>query len=134
MQDAIYEKVTHGIRVVAAPIYLEEQSAPDENHFVWAYNILLENQSNQVVQLESRYWQITDGHGITKEVRGPGVVGEQPVLSPSETFEYQSGVPLSTPSGFMAGAYTFIMKNGDRLTVDIPAFSLDSPHASTRVH
>ena len=134
MQQATYEKTTHGIRVVAMPIYLEDQSAPDENHYVWAYNITLENHSSQVVQLESRYWQITDGHGRIQEVRGPGVVGEQPVLSPSERFEYQSGVPLSTPSGFMVGTYTFVMKNGDRVEVDIPAFSLDSPYTPKNLH
>jgi len=134
MSGGAFEKTTHGIRVVAVPLYLEEQSAPDDNHYVWAYNIVLENHSNQVVQLESRYWRITDAHGRVQEVRGPGVVGEQPVLSPSESFEYQSGVPLSTPSGFMVGTYTFIKHNGDRMEVEIPAFSLDSPHGKGRVH
>lgn len=131
---SVYQKVSHGIVVSVEPVFLEEQSDPDENHFVWAYHIGLENQSNRVVQLESRYWKITDGHGRTQEVRGPGVVGEQPVLSPSEKFEYESGVPLATPSGFMVGAYTFVLKNGDRFEVDIPAFSLDSPYATNRVH
>ena len=91
----MYEMTTQLIQVIVEPIYLEEQSEPDENRFVWAYHIRIENHSSQTIQLLNRHWRITDALGRTQEVRGPGVVGEQPVLEPGETFEYSSGTPLS---------------------------------------
>ncbi len=130
----MYEKTTESIQVIVEPIYLEEQSEPDENRFVWAYHIRIENHGSETIQLLNRHWRITDALGRTQEVRGPGVVGEQPVLEPGETYEYSSGTPLSTPSGIMVGTYEMEFLGGDRIDVAIPAFSLDSPYEQARVH
>ena len=124
----MYARTTRGIRVQVQPSYLDDQSAPDENHFVWAYKVKIENQGPIAVQLRNRYWRITDALGRTQEVRGAGVVGEQPVLKPGKSSEYTSGCPLSTPSGMMVGSYEMEAESGERLDVAIPAFSLDSPH------
>lgn len=129
-----YAKTTQSIKVQVEPIYLPDQSSPDENHFVWAYRVKIENQGNRTVQLLTRYWRITDSKGHIQEVRGDGVVGKQPVLPPGEAFEYTSGTPLSTPSGIMVGTYQMEAENGDRFDVEIPAFSLDSPHQAVRLH
>jgi ApaG protein len=124
----MYERTTRDIRVVVRPRYLESQSRPDEDHFVWAYTITIENRGRETVTLRSRYWKITDAMGRIQEVRGPGVVGEQPTLRPGQSFEYTSGAPLATPSGFMVGAYQMETEHGESFAIDIPAFSLDSPH------
>jgi ApaG protein len=126
----MYDEITHGIRVSVEPEYLEERSSPEEHHFVWAYSIRIENRGDTTVQLRNRYWQITNSLGHTEEVRGPGVVGRQPVLRPGECFEYSSGAPLSTPSGIMVGSYEMLTDDGRVLEVAVPAFSLDSPHAA----
>ena len=130
----MYERLTRGIRVQVEPDYLEEQSSPDEHRYVWAYTIQIANEGGVTVQLKKRHWRITDAHGRTQEVRGDGVVGEQPVLHPGDRFEYTSGAPLTTPSGFMVGAYLMETEHGEVFDVDIPAFSLDSPHAVGAVH
>ena len=130
----MYTKTTHAIEVIVKPIYLEEQSSPDEGHFVWAYQVRIENKGRARVQLLNRYWRITDALGRVQEVRGAGVVGEQPVLAPGEAFEYTSGTPLPTASGFMVGTYEMLRDDGDRIEVEIPAFSLDSPHEPTQLH
>lgn len=130
----MYTKTTRAIRVTVVPAYLEEQSSPAESHFVWAYQVRIENLGEETVQLRTRYWNITDGMGRTQEVRGPGVVGEQPVLRPGDSFEYTSGTPLSTPSGIMVGSYQMETADGERFDVEIPAFSLDSPHQPVRLH
>jgi len=130
-----YEKTTRGIRVSVRSFYLEDQSEPDEGHFVWAYRVKIENQGREAVQLLRRTWQITDARGKTQRVHGAGVVGEQPLLEPGESYEYTSGTPLDTPSGFMVGAYHMIATgSGETFDVAIPAFSLDSPHQVGRVH
>lgn len=129
-----YARTTRGIEVTVKPFYLGEQSAPEQNHFVWAYHVRIRNNGDQPVQLMARYWRIIDSTGNTQEVRGEGVVGEQPVLAPGDSFEYTSGTPLSTPSGIMVGAYRMAFSNGDRFDVDIPAFSLDSPHQTIQIH
>lgn len=116
------------------PIYLAEQSSPGDDHFVWAYQVKIENLGGETVQLINRHWQITDGAGRLQDVRGPGVVGEQPVLAPGESFEYTSGTPLPTPSGIMVGSYEMEGAGGERFEVAIPAFSLDSPHEKGRVN
>ncbi len=123
----MYAETTRGIRVQVRPIYLDEQSEPDDGYFVWAYCVTIENQGAETVQLINRYWHITDGNGRVQEVRGPGVVGEQPVLAPGESFEYTSGTPLSSPSGIMVGSYEMETTDGRRFEVSIPAFSLDTP-------
>ena len=130
----MYSKTTRSVTVTVVPEYLEEQSKPEEGHFVWAYHVTIENRSEQTVQLLTRYWRIVDGTGRAQEVRGPGVVGEQPVLRPGESFEYTSGTPLPTPSGFMVGSYQMTTMDGSRFDVAIPAFSLDSPHLQRSIH
>ena len=99
----MYSTTTHSIEVTVKPFYLEDQSSPREGHFVWAYWVRIENQGLEPVRLRNRYWKITDSLGRMQEVRGPGVVGEQPRLGPGEVFEYTSGTPLSTASGIMVG-------------------------------
>jgi ApaG protein len=130
----MYSKKTHDISVTVQPVYLDEQSSPEESYFVWAYNVKIENSGAETVQLRSRYWKITDARGRVQEVRGPGVVGEQPVLGPGDSFEYTSGTPLPTPSGFMVGTYQMVTEAGEQFDVAIPAFSLDSPHEARRVN
>jgi|SRR5688572_20390061 ApaG protein len=125
----MYESVTRNIHVVVRPKYLQSQSRPDDDHFVWAYTITIANKGVEIVTLRSRHWRITDDRGKLQEVKGEGVVGEQPTLAPGESFEYTSGVPLSTPSGFMVGTYQMETSSGERFDVDIPAFSLDSPQS-----
>ena len=127
-ERVMYEEQTRQIRVIVKPFYLEDQSSPDENHFVWAYHVKIENIGRETVQLRNRYWRITDAYGRVQEVRGPGVVGEQPILHPGEEFEYTSGTPLQTPSGIMVGTYQMESATGEFFDVAIPAFSLDSPH------
>ena len=128
----MYTQKTQNISVTVTPIYLEDQSEPEEDHYVWAYQVRIENDGMETVQLRSRHWRITDANGLVQEVRGAGVVGEQPVLEPGETFEYTSGTPLNAPSGIMVGSYEMQTDDGDMIEVDIPAFSLDSPHQVVR--
>jgi ApaG protein len=116
------------------PTYLDDQSSPEESHFVWKYHIRIENGGGETVQLRNRYWRITDSNGRVQEVQGAGVVGEQPVLHPGEAFEYTSGTPLKTPSGIMMGTYQMENEGGERFEVTIPAFSLDSPHQQVRLN
>lgn len=130
----MYSQTTGPIRVTVKPTFLEEQSTPTDNHFVWAYHVRIENIGETTVQLISRYWRITDGLGRTEEVRGPGVVGEQPILEPGNAFEYTSGAPLATPSGIMVGSYQMKRQDGELFDVAIPAFSLDSPHQRVRLN
>jgi ApaG protein len=125
----MYEAVTRGIRVRVTPQYLEDESAPDERRYLWAYTIEISNEGSDVVQLRSRHWRITDADGRTEEVRGPGVVGQTPVIQPGTSFRYTSGCPLTTPSGIMVGSYQMTTEGGELFNVAIPAFSLDSPHA-----
>lgn len=123
----MYESVTRGIRVRVTPQYLEEQSSPEDSEFFWAYTIDIANESDDKVQLRSRVWRITDGVGQTEEVRGPGVVGETPIIEPGSSYSYTSGCPLRTPSGIMVGSYQMVDGEGQMFDVAIPAFSLDSP-------
>ena len=122
-----YRCVTRQIEVKAAPRFLSDRSSPDNGYFFWAYTITLTNLGGETVQLKTRHWRITDAHGRLQEVRGDGVVGEEPVLKPGENFEYTSGVPLPTPSGFMVGTYGMVTEAGEVFDIDIPAFSLDLP-------
>lgn len=130
----MYTAKTKEIRVSVEPAYLEEQSSPTDGHYVWAYHVKIDNEGAETVQLLTRHWKITDGIGRMQEVRGAGVVGEQPVLQPGETFEYTSGTPLPTPSGIMLGTYGMQALDGERFDIEIPAFSLDSPHDAKRVN
>jgi len=122
----MYRSITRNIEITAQPHFLEGQSQPDERKFVWAYTITIANHGAETVQLLTRHWIITDGLGHTQEVRGPGVVGEQPRLGPSDSFSYSSGCPLPTPSGLMVGTYGMVTDKGEHFEAAIPAFSLDS--------
>jgi ApaG protein len=124
----MYSETTRSIKVTVQPVYLEDQSSPTDSHYVWMYQVRIENIGRETVQLRRRHWRITDGMGRLQEVRGPGVVGEQPVLAPGQAFEYKSGTPLATPSGIMVGSYEMETPGGEVFEVAIPAFSLDSPH------
>ena len=130
----MYEAVTRGIRISVTPQYLDDQSAPEDSEFFWAYTIEITNETEKKVQLRSRVWHITDGLGNTEEVRGPGVVGEQPVIIPGCSFSYTSGCPLGTPSGIMVGSYQMEGEDGALFDVAIPAFSLDCPFAVRSVN
>jgi len=130
----MYQRVTRGIAITVEPTFLEEHSEPDKGHFAWAYRIRIENRGKETVQLLTRHWRITDAKGDVREVDGDGVVGEQPVLDPGESFEYTSGAPLPTPSGFMAGSYGMETEAGEPFRVEIPAFSLDSPYQNAVIN
>jgi ApaG protein len=129
-----YQATTRGIRVTVLPQFLADESDPDENRYLWAYTISIENEGNETVRLRSRAWRITDETGRMEEVRGPGVVGQTPTLKPGEQFRYTSGCPLTTPSGIMVGSFQMTTEDGDMFDVAIPAFSLDSPDARRTVN
>ena len=112
------------------PRFLPDRSSPENGYFFWAYTITLTNRGGETVQLKTRHWRITDANGKLQEVRGAGVVGEQPVLKPGGNYEYTSGVPLPTPSGFMTGSYGMVTETGEPFDIEIPAFSLDMPQGA----
>ena len=131
----MYQKSTRNISVTVKPTFLDDRSSPADNYYLWAYQVKIENQGPETVQLRTRYWRITDAMGRIQEVRGPGVVGEQPILQTGQAFEYTSATPLSTPSGIMMGSYEMEKLDGgggETFNVTIPAFSLDSPHEAVR--
>jgi ApaG protein len=130
----MYVTVTRDIEVSVTPRFLSERSSPQQGHFFWAYTISITNRGAETVQLKARHWRITDALGRVQEVRGAGVVGEEPRLGPGESFEYTSGVPLPTPSGFMVGSYSMVTEAGERFDIAIPAFSLDSPDARRTIN
>jgi ApaG protein len=130
----MYERETGGVKISVEPDYLEEESAPEESRFVWAYTIAIENCTSAPLQLITRKWAITDAHGRTEHVQGIGVVGEQPVIAPGECFRYTSGAPLPTPSGFMRGSYEMRTEAGDSVVAMIPDFSLDRPDDRVCLH
>jgi ApaG protein len=131
----MFEQETAGVMVRVEPQYLPAESAPDEGRYFWAYTIEILNLSADTVQLMSRAWQITDENGLTQNVRGPGVVGEQPVLKPGESFTYASGAPLAAPSGVMVGTYSMTRINtGEIFDIAVPAFPLDSPYVTRRAN
>lgn len=130
--DPPYEAETLGVVVRVRPAFLAGQSDPAAGRWVWAYQVEIENRRPDTVQLLARHWIITDGHGRVEEVRGPGVIGEQPVLEPGARHSYASGCPLPTPTGMMVGSYTFVDGDGAPFEAAIPAFSLDTPAARAR--
>lgn len=127
----MYTQETDDITVHVEPFFLEEESDPSENHYVWSYQVSIENDRSDTIQLIERQWLITDSHGLIHEVTGEGVVGEQPVLQPGDSFTYVSGTPLSTPSGVMLGRYVFETESKQTIEALIPPFSLDSPYDSS---
>ena len=130
----MYKETTRSITITVVPTYLDDQSSPEESHYVWKYHVRIENNGDDTVQLRTRYWRITDAVGRVQEVRGPGVVGEQPVLKPGKFYEYTSGTPLPTPSGIMVGTYQMETQHGDKFDVRVPAFSLDSPYQPVKLN
>ena len=126
----MYQAVTDNIQVTVEPRFMPEESDPGAGRYFFAYSVEIANLGTAVVQVRDRYWHITDGLGRVQEVRGPGVVGEEPILHPGESFRYTSGCPLETPSGIMVGHYGVETLDGARFRVDIPAFSLDAPFAT----
>jgi ApaG protein len=123
----MYRAVTRQIVVTVEPNFMPERSVVDKGQYFWSYTIVITNTGDETVQLKTRHWIITDATGRKQEVRGEGVVGEQPVLGPGERFEYTSGVPLPTESGIMTGRYQMVSESGERFEIDVPTFSLDSP-------
>jgi ApaG protein len=130
----MYRAVTRKIEVTVKPRFLPERSSPTSGYFFWAYTITIANHGSETVQLKTRHWRITDALGRLQEVKGPGVVGEEPVLQPGGSFEYTSGVPLPTPSGFMTGSYGMISDAGEHFDIEIPAFSLDCSYAERTIN
>ena len=118
---------TGDITVRVSVSFLPEQSEPGQGRWFWAYHIRIENGGAKATQLISREWTISDGRGVTHEVRGEGVVGEEPVIEPGKSFDYVSGCPLGTPTGAMEGRYFMIGEDGDTFAVDIPRFPLIAP-------
>jgi ApaG protein len=126
----MYRAVTRQIEVTVEPNFLPQHSAAANREFVWSYTIVITNSGKETVQLQTREWVITDASGRKREIRGTGVIGEQPVLAPGERFEYTSGVTLPTASGFMTGRYQMVTASGEPFDIDVPTFSLDSPHGN----
>lgn len=130
MDGDVFQQETGGVLVRVEPAFLEFESDPEQGRYVWSYAVDVENRLAEPVQLLSRYWRITDALGVTQEVRGQGVVGQQPIIAPGESFSYSSAAPLHAPSGLMHGHYEMArLHSGDTITVAVPAFALDSPHA-----
>ena len=130
----MYTATTRNITVRVQPQFLAEQSDPVSDQYVWLYTINIENGGTEAVQLLNRHWIITNAVGHVEEVQGPGVIGEQPVLQPGDSFQYTSGCPLRTPSGMMVGTYEMVGPGDVRFDIDIPAFSLDSPHQARQLN
>src|SRR5690349_21163603 len=127
MLSPMYKQTTEAIEVTVVPNYVEEHSRPEDGVYVWAYDIEIANRSDEPVLLKNRHWRITNAHGQTLEVAGAGVVGDQPMIRPGETYSYSSYTNLATPSGFMVGSYEMETELGGTVKVNVPPFSLDSP-------
>ncbi len=130
----MYSETTRSVLISVETEYLPEHSLPGQGRYFWAYHITIENQGGDTVKLLNRYWRIFDGTGQMQEVRGPGVVGEQPQLAPGERFTYTSGVPLAVPGGVMSGHYEMLSANGDMFNAIVPPFSLDYPQQPAQFH
>jgi ApaG protein len=130
----MYRAMTRHIEVVVTPRFVADRSSPENNYYFWAYTISITNNGAETVQLKTRHWRITDAHGRRQDVRGAGVVGEEPVLKAGESFEYTSGVPLQTPSGFMVGSYGMVTAAGEHFDIEVPAFSLDSVESKRTIN
>ena len=130
----MYRAVTRNIEVVVTPRFVADRSSADNNYFFWAYTIAITNHGTDTVQLKTRHWRITDASGRRQEVRGAGVVGEEPVLKPGQSFEYTSSCPLTTASGLMVGDYEMETPAGEKFLIRVPAFSLDSPQEKRRLN
>lgn len=134
MMAAFYKTKTHDVTVSVEPTFLPKDSTPEKGEYLWAYHVEIHNDRPEPIYLRNRHWVITDALGRITEVKGQGVVGEEPLIAPGETYSYTSGTPLATPSGIMVGAYEMERPNGELFVVEVPAFSLDSPHDKRTVH
>jgi len=123
------EATTNGIRIQVQSTYIPERSQPEQSQWFFAYNVRIANEGKESTQLISRHWVITDANGHVEEVKGPGVVGKQPILAPGDSFEYTSFCPLPTPFGTMHGSYEMLTSSGKRFAAEIAQFSLAEPHA-----
>ena len=123
----MYSKTTKNINITVKPYYLEDQSEPEDQHYVWAYQVTIDNQSKEKVQLKNRYWKIIDSNGIEQEVRGEGVVGEQPYINPGDQYQYTSGTVIETSLGTMKGRYQMIDDADIYFEAEIPEFVLSVP-------
>ena len=130
----MYTSTTRNVTVSVIPAYLDAESAPEKNLYVFSYTVVIVNAGDETLQLKSRHWKITDAAGHSQEVRGEGVVGEQPILKSGDTYQYTSGTPLPTPSGIMVGSYAMETADGKTFDVAIPAFSLDAPFAPRQMN
>jgi ApaG protein len=128
-----YKSKTSGIEVLVSPEYVDSQINKNGSFFIWAYHVEIENKSSETLQLVNRYWKIIDEKGVIQEVNGEGVVGEQPVILPDNSYQYESGVHLRQPSGIMTGHYQMQKDNGELFDVKIPTFSLDMPSATKSI-
>jgi len=126
---AVSTAITNGIRVSVSTTYIPNQSSPVAHRYVFAYTIRIANEGSDTAQLKTRHWVITHGNGRVEEVRGPGVVGQQPVLRPGEHFEYTSGCVLETPRGTMHGTYQMVAADGNQFDAEIAEFQLAMPHS-----
>lgn len=123
----MFNAITNGISITVMPVYIDERSDPENGQHFWAYRVIIENRSQETIQLLSRYWKIIDGEGHVDEVEGEGVVGVQPVIKPGTDFTYTSGCPLNSTSGIMQGHYVVSLQDNSLRKVEIPAFPLDLP-------
>jgi ApaG protein len=130
MAADLYKSTTKNIEISVMVMFLEDESSAEDDHYMWAYIIKIKNKGRERVHLKRRFWRIIDQTGVVNEVAGEGVVGEQPIIDPGETYEYTSAVPLNSPSGLMGGYYEMEKNTGDTFQVTIPTFSLDSPYES----
>src|SRR5665213_4231298 len=126
-EPTLYRAITKEIAVSVIPTYLEAQSMPGSSQYFWAYRVIIENQGRETVQLQSRHWMITNARGEFTEIKGAGVVGEQPVLKPGESYEYTSGAPLNTTSGMMGGAYQMESESGERFDIELSLIHISEP-------
>lgn len=129
-----YVAVTDQVVVTVLPAFLEHESEPEKQRYIWGYAIRIRNNRDDSIKLIDRHWIVYDALGRKEETRGTGVVGEQPVIMPGLHYDYKSGVPLSTPSGLMEGRYRFTRHDGSDFWVTIPSFSLDSPYDTSNKH
>jgi ApaG protein len=127
----VFAQTTDDITVKVIPQFLQQESEPDSGRYAWSYTVVVENSSEESVQILKRSWKIVDSNGFIQEVSGPGVVGQTPTIRPGESYEYTSMASLLTGSGMMLGAYEVCSKSGKKFSVEVPAFSLDSEFGSS---
>ncbi len=129
-----FERTTNGIAIHVTPVFIDQESRPEDDFYLWAYQVRIENQSADTVKILDRQWSVVDARGTSRLISGAGVFEDQPVLKPGDAFEYTNTIPLATTSGLISGKYALEANETDILEVDAPAFSLDSPYESAIKH